>query len=917
MPPTTGTTSDSEAAASPSPTPTRPAEPRVSAKFGALPTPPDALVRRRLLDVLRDGVRRPLTLVSAPAGYGKTVLVSTLGSSLDRVGTALYLTMDDGDTAPAEFWGSVLECLRRRGVDVTDVHPSGTSEVVDGRMLTRLAGRIVEHERPVVLVLDCGELPLPPVVGDGLNRLLAACAGRLRLVFLTRTDPPLPLHRYRLRDEVTEIRADDLSFTLSEVAVLMRRAGLDLEPVDVAALHARTGGWPAGLKFAAMALAGRADPHRAAQEFRGDTGNVAAFLMSEVLAKQPPETRELLLRTCLVDELDPGLVTALTGRHCDPRTLQFMAHGNSFIEQVPGRPGHYRYQSLFREFLRSQVEYEWPGLVPELHRTAAEWLARDGRLLVAIRPAASAQAWPIATRCFVEGFGVGRLLIGPRRAVLHDLLGGLPDDVEGADAAVTRAALAVADVDLDLAEAALVEVRSLPSREESPRSPALALTVLVLEAVAGSMDPDLDAGLDAVLRAENALSLAPADDRVARPELEIVLAGCRGRVLLQRGDLGAALAALTRGVRLAEAARLEEAAAQLQGMAALAEAMTGRLRKAAEIAAEWGAQDDTGSGPSYSSRAAVLALAWARMDQYDLGAVQDLLALSEPAACSPYDARLLGALGTLLRARLLRAQGRPELARAGIRAVSAPDRSTPVSGRLARSLVLEEAACLVQEHRPQEAVETLRTTEAADAVEAELLLEPATLAAGPVPEQTRRPAGALAGEPLATQIAGWLVLTCRAARRPDRARAEAFLARALETAAPERLRRPFLEAPEEVRELLGHGAAATRHGWLRTTEPAPTADEHALVGAQGSPVTGGSRAGPAPAVPPLTAKEQEVLGYLAQLLTTDEIAATMFVSVNTVRSHVRSILRKLGVTRRNQAVRRAWELQLLPPRDAA
>lgn len=916
MPPTTGATSDSEAAATPSPTPTRLAEPRATAKFGALPTPPDALVRRRLLDVLRDGVRRPLTLVSAPAGYGKTVLVSTLGSSLDRVGTALNLTMDDGDTAPAEFWGSVLEGLRRHGVDVSDVHPSGTSEVVDRRMLTRLAGRIVEHERPVVLVLDCGELTLPQVVGDGLNRLLAACAGRLRLVLLTRTDPPLPLYRYRLRDAMTEIRAADLSFTLSEVAVLMRRAGLDLEPVDVAALHARTGGWPAGLKFAAMALAGRADPHRAAQEFRGDTGNVAAFLMSEVLAKQPPETRELLLCTCLVDELDPGLVTALTGRHCDLRTLQFMSHGNSFIEQVPGRPGHYRYQSLFREFLRSQLEYERPGLVPELHRTAAEWLARDGRLLVAIRPAASAQAWPLATRCFVEGLGVGRLLIGPRRAVLHDLLGGLPDDVEGADAAVTRAALAVADVDLGRAEAALAEVRILPSREESPRSPALALTVLVLEAVAGSMGPDLDAGLDAVLRAENALSLAPADDRVARPELEIVLAGCRGRVLLQRGDLGAALAALTRGVRLAGTARLEEAAAQLQGMAALAEAMTGKLRRATEIAAEWGAQDDTGSGPSYSSRAAVLALAWVRMDQYDLGAVQDLLALSEPAACSPYDARLLGAVGTLLRARLLRAQGKPELARAGIRAVSAPDRSTAVSGRLVRSLVLEEAACLVQEHRPQEAAETLRTTEAAGAVEAELVLDPATLA-GPVPEQTRRPASALAGEPLATQVAGWLVLTRRAARRPDRARAEAFLVRALETAAPERLRRPFLEAPEEVRELLGHGAASTRHGWLRTTEPAPTADEHALVGAQRSPVAGESRAGPAPAVPPLTAKEQEVLGYLAQLLTTDEIAATMFVSVNTVRSHVRSILRKLGVTRRNQAVRRAWELQLLPPRDAA
>jgi LuxR family maltose regulon positive regulatory protein len=172
----------------------------------------------------------------------------------------------------------------------------------------------------------------------------------------------------------------------------------------------------------------------------------------------------------------------------------------------------------------------------------------------------------------------------------------------------------------------------------------------------------------------------------------------------------------------------------------------------------------------------------------------------------------------------------------------------------------------------------------------------------------------MARQPLAVRVNALLLQAEQSIQDGDDAFGELGLQTALQVAAPEHLRRPFIEAPESIQSLLARSGLAGSHRWLQVTSQDTAA-----------PASGGQRQvhahvglpGPAPIVNPLTKKEQEVLGYLAELLTTDEIATTMFVSVNTVRSHVRSILRKLGVARRNEAVRRAWELELLPPRDAA
>ena len=888
--------------------------PLTEAKFRPPAVLLDAVVRRRLLRLLSQGGDRPLTLLSAPAGYGKTVLVACWAPGAEVTSMVVHMRMDDGDQTTQGFWTSAVEGLRRAGLDVTGVHETASARAAVEAMLRRLAHRILVHGEPVVWVLDCGEYSLSPALGDAIGRLIDQCGTSLRVVLLTRSDPPLPLHNYRLTDAITEIRAADLAFTATEASRLMRRAGLALDPVDLTALQERTGGWPAGLKFAAMSLSGRADTAEAIREFRGDTGNVAAYLMDEVLATQPPDTREFLLRTCIAEELDPGLVGALTGLQCDPRALEFMAHGNSFIEPVPGVRCRYRYSSLFREFLRSRLSYERPALVPELHRTAAEWLVAHGQRMAAIRHAVSAQAWPAAATYLVDGRWVGHLLIGDQRAVLRDVFSGLPEDARGADSALVRAAMALTELDVGRCTTELLSARTLLGEKDWTRAPALP----VLEAIAASLGPDLDAALDAALVAERALQLVPNDDAPPSAELKVLVDGCLARVLFQRGDLQAALAAGDRGMKAAHGADLEEASTALQGMNALVEAASGRLRIASRLASRAGPQDDLHTDPA--SPAATLALAWVRVDEYDLVGAEELLAAYADGVGTSFDAKALGMVHALLRARLLSPRGDFDLARAGLRAARAPSVEGEATGWLDQSLVVAQASSFLAEDRPDDAITTIRECAGCDRIESTLLLQEAAVArgengAGSTPRPRPTPAEAAL---LAVQVSSWLVRAAQSIVVEDLADGEVCVEKALNLAAPEHLRRPFLEAPEKVRRLFEHGNLKTRSRWLNT--PGSARGDDPVHGGPGEQLPHPGHEGRHPLDPvlnPLTAKEREVLGYLAELLTTEEVAATMFVSVNTVRSHVRSILRKLGVTKRNDAVRRAWDLGLLPPRTAA
>jgi LuxR family maltose regulon positive regulatory protein len=846
--------------------------------------PPGTVVRRRLLDLVSQGVQRPLTLVSAPAGFGKTVLLASWEVLSAAPGTVKHITMDISDEQDDDF----LECARE------------TQQVaVDGEV--------------AVLVLDCGDVTITPELGDSLHRFIRGSARRLRVVLLTRTDPPLPLHRYRLEGALAEIRAADLTFTAEEATALMQRQKLDLTPAEVADLQDRTDGWPAGLMFAAMSLAGNADTKRAIRGFRGDSGNVAAYLMTEVLDAQPPELRDFLLRTCIVDELQPALAEALTGRACDRRSLEFISHGNSFIQPDPGTDGCYRYQSLFRQFLRNQLAFEEPALVPVLHRTAAGWLAQNGERLAAIRHAISAQQWGDAARYLVDDLDIGRLLAGRQRQLLELMFADLPDDLDGAEVAVVRAALALTGFDVALCASELGKARTYLEHDAPRRAQACELAIAVLQAVSASLGTDIDAGLDAVVAAEGAIRAASPGSITAHPELRMLVAGCKGRILLQRGDFEAALVALADGIAVAEAAGGEEALAELLGMAALVEAVWGHLRQSAELAAQVASLADSGGTDLSEPQSAIVAQAWVRADQGDLTTARDLVHRADEAAAT-YDTRVLAAALALVRARLLWAGGDVDLASAELRAA----RNSYGAGQtdwLGQSFAVDQAKLLVARRLPQEAISVIERSHGRKQVGSLLALQRAAIEVEEGAPALLPPFSAQQREtvPLEALVDGWLVQAAHSIKVGDPGRGRLCLERALRLAAPERLRRPFSEAPPAVRGLLRpSGDLMARHPWLRG--PGSTRGWHHAAGGEQSPDA--RRDGAARPIP-LTSKEQEVLEYLAELLTTDEIAQTMFVSVNTVRSHVRSILRKLGASRRNEAVRRAWELGLLPSRPAA
>ncbi|WP_371402107.1 LuxR C-terminal-related transcriptional regulator [Kribbella sp. NBC_00662] len=833
--------------------------------------PPATVPRPRLVERVNLAVQRSLTLVSAPAGFGKTILM---------------------DSWVERYSGPAV--VRRVALDVGGEQP-------EAMLRDSLHG---PDRRVLVLVVDCGDLMITPELGRSLDRVIRGNVGHVRMVLVTRSDPPLPLHLYRLAGTVAEIRAADLAFTTDETAALMRRHNVELTDSEIAELQARTDGWPAGLMFAAMNLAGKPDTTRAIREFRGDAGNVAAYLMSEVLDAQPRQLREFLLRTSIVDEIRPGLAAALTGHPCDLRSLQFISHGNSFIRPVPGTADHYAYQPLFREFLRAHLLFERPDDVCGLHRTAAGWFARNGRPLTAIHHAVTAGDWEHAARYLVEALDVAHLLVGCRRRQLTTLFAGMPDELDASEAAAVRASRALANFDVDRCTAELGKARALLDHQVSGRRHAVEQAISVLQAVCASLRKDTEVALGVVLTAEARLRAASPEAGVARPESRLLIAGCKGRVLLERGEFQASLTALSEAIAIAEDIGAQEALAHLLGMVALVDAVWGHLRRAGEVVARATELVDSEAQPCLP-QSVIVAEAWMRTEQGDLSGAEAMVQRAAEAAPT-HNTRVLAAALALVRARLLRADGDLELAGAELRAASD---SYGTDGWLGQALINDEAKLLVAQHQPQQAITVIEQSQGRDQAGSLLVLQRAAAEAGErVPPQPPRATDRAV--PLETQVDSWLIQAAASIRTGDTARSGLCLERALRLAAPEHLSRPFTEAPLQLERLLEPTAdLVKRHPWLRTASLA-----------QSGQTAVDRRPAPRPEVvvtTSLTSKEHEVLEYLAELLTTEEIASTMYVSVNTVRSHVRSILRKLNASRRNEAVRRAWELGLLPSRPEA
>ena len=272
----------------------------------------------------------------------------------------------------------------------------------------------------------------------------------------------------------------ELAFTDDEAITLIEASGTTLRPESATRLVALTRGWAVGLRFAALHLGDADDPDRAVDGLAGDSGNIAAYLMSEVLQTLPPHDRELLLRTSVVDVLRPGLCEALGGRRRAAAWPQ-LAHANVLVEAVSGRPGWFRYHPFLMDLLRAELAFASPRLTRRLSRRAARWYADEGILTQAVTHAAASRWWADAAAYAVDGLAVAELVVGDDTDGLVRALRELPHDVTGPHAAVARAALGLSRHDLLACDRELARVRAARERSRSEVDPALDLAVAAVE----------------------------------------------------------------------------------------------------------------------------------------------------------------------------------------------------------------------------------------------------------------------------------------------------------------------------------------------------------------------------------------------------------------------------------------------------
>jgi LuxR family transcriptional regulator, maltose regulon positive regulatory protein len=906
-----------------------------------VPRPRRGLVARpRLIERLNRGSESKLTLISAPVGFGKSTLVAEWLAATPTGGpSAAWLSLDQADSQPRSFWNYLIAALQTVAPEVGSsalALLAGPQPPPIGTVLARLLNDLGTVQGDVVLVLDDYHLVDAREVDDGMTFLLERLPPRIHLVITTRADPALPLARLRGRGELVEIRAADLRFTPAEVAAYLNETmGLALPAPDIAALEGRTEGWIAALQLAALSIQGRDDVAGFIAGFSGDDRYVVDYLVEEVLLRQPESVRNFLLGTSILGLLTGPLCDAVTGLGDGKAMLEALDRKNLFLVPLDDRRRWYRYHHLFADVLRARLQDEQPGLVPELHRRAGAWCELNGDRSAAIhhaiagadfdraadlielaipattqlRQEATLRGWLEALpdellrlRPVLSNAYAGSLLVrGEVEGVEQRLrdaerwLGSIDEAVDGSAAAARPpAAGPLAGRAGSMAFADEAAFRQLPGSIAVHR----AGQALILGDLAGT-----------VAHARRALDLVREDDHVSRGGAAGLLAlaswttgdleeaarwyaagmtslanaghlsdviGCGlalADIRLAQGRLGEALRILERGLALA----VGQGGPVLRGAADMHVGISAILRERGDLeAAERHLQlagdlgDENGLPQNcYRSRVARAAM---RQAQGDLDGALELLIEAERLYVGDFspDVRPVAAV----KARVWVEQ----------------DRLTDVfDWARERGLSVDDELSYVREFEHITLARMLlagRDRDDASMKRGLDLLERLLRAA----EAGGRTGGVI--EILILQALG------RRARGDIRA-ALVPLERALALAEPEGYVRIFADEGAPMAALL---EAAARQSI------APSYVRRLLVAMRPAEAHTTARQ---PLIEPLSERELDVLRLLAGDLDGPAIAAELVVSLNTVRSHTKSIYSKLDVNSRREAVRRTAELGLL------
>lgn len=870
------------------------------------------LTRRALFERL-DGAAR-VTELSAPPGSGKTELMRSWIKDAGLAGRVAWVTVQKRESGPQFFWVSVTGALRATSWGAGTVRLLSVAPGLDGydaveRLLEDLAPL---RERAWLVVDDLHELASSEALRQ-FELFISRAPKALRFLISTRRDLHIGLHRLRLEGELTEIRAADLRFGPEEARRLFQAAGTHVPAAVLESLVEKTEGWAAGLRLAALSLAAHPDPERFAAEFSGNERTIAEYLLAEVLESQPLGTRMLLLRTSVLDKVNGDLADLLTGGSGGERTLQELEEAGAFVTSLDTRRSWFRYHQLFADLLRLELRRTDPGAERTLNRLAAEWFAGHGHPIEAVRHAQAAADWGLASQLLSDHW-CGLLSRGQGTAA-RDLLKGFPAGVLASDAElmVLRASEMMHWWSLEEADHYLALAARRATTVPEDRRHHFDLLVATTRLFAKGRRGDLEAAVD-----EARQLLAPDWTGDVQPFLDRDL---RTTTLV---SLGTALAWTSRvdeaerhlGEGAALARHAGHAYLELNALAHLAITATARSLLAGKQRAirAVALAEQHGWGKEHPIGVAYLALALTTLWQ---GQLEDTAQWLERAECvfrpevepsagvSLYQARALcesvrgnnkGALAALEDAReLSRLLRTPHRLVTGTQAL--------LLGTLVRAGETERAVRARIEARIQVGENEHESGHMRTA-----------LAALSLAEGDRKAASAWLA-PVLDGTAGttspWLVLaylTEAAARDgPDHTAASAALERALDIAERDGTVLPFLLHP--VPDLLERHRRQTSHA--------------ALVSEILAMLTGAKRHGapqdaPGTGFEPLSESEARILRYLPTNLSAPEIANDLYLSVNTVKTHLRHLYAKLGVNRRAEAVERARALGLLaPPRHHA
>jgi LuxR family transcriptional regulator, maltose regulon positive regulatory protein len=861
--------------------------------------------REDLLQTLDRAVTKRVTVISAPPGSGKTSLLRAWADRSTNVRRVAFVFVDRDQQDAQRFWGAVIDAIRGPARSIDPQTQSATAAALEGdQAVGRVLSEFDEQVDPVVLIIDdLHELRSADALAQ-LDHLLAILPSSARVVLSSRRDPPIRLHHLRLADEVAEIRAADLRFSERETRELLSASGISLSDAGAAALYQRTEGWAAGLRLAAISLSAHADPERFVAEFSGTDRAIGEYLMAEMLDRQPSEVQSLLLRTSLVDRVNGELADLLAGRSGSEQMLLELEEANAFVVSLdPGRTW-FRYHQLLADFLRLELRRTLADEVPDLHRRAAQWFADRGEVIEAVRHMLAAGDWHDAARLVADHSF--RWVLDGQAGTIDAVLQAFPEGASSdhPDLALAHAAAEVNQGRLDEAAAQLALAESYVQGAPPARRRRLAVAIASLRLAMARRSGQFSEVIEQVNLLETSISDESSEPFATGSELRGVALLNLGIVEMWSGRLADAERHLSEGAALARTIGrpyLEVACRAHMGFPSKTVSVATareRGRQAVALAERHGLADRPILAPAFGAVAG-MAL-W--MGEFDEGErwLRRAWEIAEPHV-DPAAAVLLHLATGMLHAGRGQHRSALEEFAAAARAQSLLTGVHALAPRIAGWL----AAMQARLGMPAEAHATLSGFSAeperigaihnARAVIFMADGDPAT--ALDVLQEVRDitpPVDAF------TLVEAHLLAGTAHLALGDRTPAAAAAESALAVAEPDRLIFPFAMA--EAAELLD---ALPRH---ETGHGALLADIVDVLQGASAPSTDRERPSQSEELSP---SELRVLRYLPTNLTRPEIAGELYVSINTVNTHIRNIYSKLGARDRSSAVGRARELRLL------